>query len=88
MLITQRLTAHFHSVKSPLYVINLDPAVHHVPYPANIGDQLTPLLLLLLLIIIIIIIIIIFPCLSFTGISEVQTGDVSVNTGWDPMEVS
>ena len=40
MLITQRLTAHLHSVKSPPYVINLDPAVHYVPYPANIGDHL------------------------------------------------
>ena len=45
MLIThQRVTAHLHSVKSPPYVINLDPAVHHVPYPANIGDQLNTLL--------------------------------------------
>uniref|UniRef100_A0A674NMF7 GPN-loop GTPase n=1 Tax=Takifugu rubripes TaxID=31033 RepID=A0A674NMF7_TAKRU len=32
----QRLTAHLHSVKSPPYVINLDPAVHEVPFPANI----------------------------------------------------
>ncbi|XP_041792813.1 GPN-loop GTPase 1 [Chelmon rostratus] len=32
----QRLTAHLHSVKTPPYVINLDPAVHEVPFPANI----------------------------------------------------
>uniref|UniRef100_A0A1A7WKH3 GPN-loop GTPase n=1 Tax=Iconisemion striatum TaxID=60296 RepID=A0A1A7WKH3_9TELE len=32
----QRLTAHLHSMKSPPYVINLDPAVHEVPFPANI----------------------------------------------------
>ncbi|KAF4083755.1 hypothetical protein AMELA_G00120290 [Ameiurus melas] len=32
----QRLTAYLHSKKSPPYVINLDPAVHEVPFPANI----------------------------------------------------
>ncbi|XP_028653054.1 GPN-loop GTPase 1 [Erpetoichthys calabaricus] len=32
----QRLTAYLHSRKSPPYVINLDPAVHEVPFPANI----------------------------------------------------
>ncbi|XP_030637318.1 GPN-loop GTPase 1 isoform X1 [Chanos chanos] len=32
----QRLTAHLHAKKSPPYVINLDPAVHEVPFPANI----------------------------------------------------
>ncbi|XP_061591873.1 GPN-loop GTPase 1 [Cololabis saira] len=32
----QRLTAHLHSAKAPPYVINLDPAVHEVPFPANI----------------------------------------------------
>ncbi|XP_034040830.1 GPN-loop GTPase 1 isoform X2 [Thalassophryne amazonica] len=32
----QRLTAHLHSAKSPPYVINLDPAVHEVPFPTNI----------------------------------------------------
>ncbi|XP_041849769.1 GPN-loop GTPase 1 [Melanotaenia boesemani] len=32
----QRLTAHLHFLKSPPYVINLDPAVHEVPFPANI----------------------------------------------------
>ncbi|XP_066532074.1 GPN-loop GTPase 1 [Hoplias malabaricus] len=32
----QRLTAFLHSRKSPPYVINLDPAVHEVPFPANI----------------------------------------------------
>uniref|UniRef100_A0A3B5LPQ3 GPN-loop GTPase n=1 Tax=Xiphophorus couchianus TaxID=32473 RepID=A0A3B5LPQ3_9TELE len=34
----QRLTAHLHAQNSPPYVINLDPAVHEVPFPANIGD--------------------------------------------------
>ncbi|XP_047436749.1 GPN-loop GTPase 1 [Mugil cephalus] len=34
--LVQRLTAHLHSLKSPPYVINLDPAVHEVPFPANI----------------------------------------------------
>ncbi|KAF3686170.1 GPN-loop GTPase 1 [Channa argus] len=32
----QRLNAHLHYLKSPPYVINLDPAVHTVPFPANI----------------------------------------------------
>ncbi|XP_049452627.1 GPN-loop GTPase 1 isoform X2 [Epinephelus fuscoguttatus] len=32
----QRLTAHLHTRKAPPYVINLDPAVHEVPFPANI----------------------------------------------------
>ncbi|XP_040915803.1 GPN-loop GTPase 1 [Toxotes jaculatrix] len=32
----QRLTGHLHSLKTPPYVINLDPAVHEVPFPANI----------------------------------------------------
>uniref|UniRef100_A0A8C6TDL6 GPN-loop GTPase n=1 Tax=Neogobius melanostomus TaxID=47308 RepID=A0A8C6TDL6_9GOBI len=32
----QRLTAYLHSKKAPPYVINLDPAVHEVPFPANI----------------------------------------------------
>ncbi|XP_035017233.1 GPN-loop GTPase 1 [Hippoglossus stenolepis] len=32
----QRLTAYLHSRKAPPYVINLDPAVHEVPFPANI----------------------------------------------------
>ncbi|KAK3095982.1 hypothetical protein FSP39_021622 [Pinctada imbricata] len=35
----QRLTAHLHAKKTPPYVINLDPAVHEVPYPANIGNH-------------------------------------------------
>lgn len=30
------MTAHLHAIKKPPYVINLDPAVHEVPYPANI----------------------------------------------------
>ena len=62
-----RLTAHLHSIKSPPYVINLDPAVHHVPYPANIGDHL----------------LLLFISLSFTDTErhgEVQTGDVSTGT--------
>ncbi|KAM9408113.1 GPN-loop GTPase 1 [Pholidichthys leucotaenia] len=32
----QRLTAHLHSLRDPPYVINLDPAVHEVPFPTNI----------------------------------------------------
>ncbi|XP_034054896.1 GPN-loop GTPase 1 [Gymnodraco acuticeps] len=32
----QRLTSYLHTRKSPPYVINLDPAVHEVPFPANI----------------------------------------------------
>lgn len=36
----QRLTAHLHTLKDPPYVINLDPAVHEVPFPANIGEEL------------------------------------------------
>lgn len=30
------LTAYLHARKSPPYVLNLDPAVHNVPYPANV----------------------------------------------------
>lgn len=32
----QRLTAHLHAKKTPPYVINLDPAVLEIPFPANI----------------------------------------------------
>ncbi|KAG5265373.1 hypothetical protein AALO_G00241680 [Alosa alosa] len=32
----QRVTAYLHARKCPPYVINLDPAVHEVPFPANI----------------------------------------------------
>ncbi|OWF35492.1 GPN-loop GTPase 1-like [Mizuhopecten yessoensis] len=32
----QRITAHLHARKRPPYVINLDPAVLEVPFPANI----------------------------------------------------
>lgn len=32
----QRITACLHARKKPPYVINLDPAVHEVPFPANI----------------------------------------------------
>ncbi|KAK7087815.1 GPN-loop GTPase 1-like [Littorina saxatilis] len=32
----QRITAHLHAKKTPPYVLNLDPAVMNVPYPANI----------------------------------------------------
>uniref|UniRef100_A0A8D2I4Z0 GPN-loop GTPase n=1 Tax=Urocitellus parryii TaxID=9999 RepID=A0A8D2I4Z0_UROPR len=32
----QRLTGHLHRQSCPPYVINLDPAVHEVPFPANI----------------------------------------------------
>lgn len=34
----QRLTGYLHSQGCPPYVINLDPAVHEVPFPANIGE--------------------------------------------------
>lgn len=33
----QRINAHLHSKKTPPYVVNLDPAVLQVPFPANIG---------------------------------------------------
>nr|XP_006822767.1 PREDICTED: GPN-loop GTPase 1-like [Saccoglossus kowalevskii] len=32
----QRLTAYLYTKKRPPYVVNLDPAVHDVPFPANI----------------------------------------------------
>ena len=32
----QRLNSHLHSIKKPPYIINMDPAVTHVPYTANI----------------------------------------------------
>lgn len=32
----QMLTAYLHTKKSPPYVLNLDPAVHNVPYPTNV----------------------------------------------------
>uniref|UniRef100_A0A8C5N092 GPN-loop GTPase n=1 Tax=Leptobrachium leishanense TaxID=445787 RepID=A0A8C5N092_9ANUR len=32
----QRLTSYLHGRSSPPYVINLDPAVHEIPFPANI----------------------------------------------------
>lgn len=32
----QRINAHLHGKDSPLYVINLDPAVHTVPFDSNI----------------------------------------------------
>lgn len=32
----QRVNSYLHARKTPPYVINLDPAVHEVPYPANI----------------------------------------------------
>nr|XP_033794410.1 GPN-loop GTPase 1 isoform X2 [Geotrypetes seraphini] len=32
----QRLTAYLHKKNSPPYVINLDPAVHEIPFPVNI----------------------------------------------------
>ena len=33
----QRLNSHLHTKKTPPYIINLDPAVIQVPFPANIG---------------------------------------------------
>lgn len=38
LFVLQRLTAHLHAATPPPYVINLDPAVHEVPFPANIGE--------------------------------------------------
>ncbi|KAL1921546.1 uncharacterized protein VTP21DRAFT_11262 [Calcarisporiella thermophila] len=32
----QRLNAHLHSIEKPPYIINLDPAVTHLPFTANI----------------------------------------------------
>lgn len=32
----QRITSYLHAKKTPPYVINLDPACHSVPFPANI----------------------------------------------------
>uniref|UniRef100_A0A2K5YG55 GPN-loop GTPase n=1 Tax=Mandrillus leucophaeus TaxID=9568 RepID=A0A2K5YG55_MANLE len=34
--VSRRLTGHLHAQGTPPYVINLDPAVHEVPFPANI----------------------------------------------------
>uniref|UniRef100_A0A8B9NRG3 GPN-loop GTPase n=1 Tax=Accipiter nisus TaxID=211598 RepID=A0A8B9NRG3_9AVES len=33
---TFRLAAHLHEQRCPPYVISLDPAVHDLPFPANI----------------------------------------------------
>ncbi|CAF1498845.1 unnamed protein product [Adineta steineri] len=32
----QRINAYLHSEKNPPYVVNLDPAVHELPYPCNV----------------------------------------------------
>lgn len=32
----QRLNSHLHQQKTPGYLLNLDPAVAHVPYDPNI----------------------------------------------------
>ena len=32
----QRLNSHLHSKNTPPYILNLDPAVTHMPYAANI----------------------------------------------------
>jgi GTPase SAR1 family protein len=32
----QRINAHLHSEQTPPYVVNLDPAVHELPYPCNV----------------------------------------------------
>lgn len=32
----QRLNAHLHTIGSPAYIVNLDPAVHTLPYEPNI----------------------------------------------------
>ncbi|KAJ7341451.1 hypothetical protein JRQ81_005557 [Phrynocephalus forsythii] len=34
--LVQRLTAHLHGQRRPPYVVNLDPAVRELPFPANI----------------------------------------------------
>jgi len=34
----QRITAHLYGTETHPYVINLDPAVHEVSFPANIGN--------------------------------------------------
>lgn len=36
LLKLQRLNAHLHAQKQPPYVLNLDPAVLHLPFTANI----------------------------------------------------
>lgn len=38
--LVRRLATHLHSKKQPPYIVNLDPAVREVPYPANIGELL------------------------------------------------
>ena len=38
-MLLQRIAAHLNAQKTPPYVINLDPAVHDVPFPANIGER-------------------------------------------------
>jgi len=38
--LVQRLTSDLNTLNKPPYVINLDPACHDVPYPANIGMHL------------------------------------------------
>lgn len=35
--LVQRFSNYLYSKKEPPYLINLDPAVKEVPYPANIG---------------------------------------------------
>lgn len=32
----QRINSHLHQHKTPSYILNLDPAVAHIPYGANI----------------------------------------------------
>jgi len=32
----QRINAHLHSQQTPPFVVNLDPAVHELPYPCNV----------------------------------------------------
>jgi GTPase SAR1 family protein len=31
------MTSHLYGQQKPPYVVNLDPAVHNVPYPVNVG---------------------------------------------------
>lgn len=37
--LVQRFASYLHTKKQPPYLINLDPAVKEVPYPANIGKS-------------------------------------------------
>ena len=42
----QRLSSHLHTIQTPGYIINLDPAVTQVPYGANIDIRDTVYMIL------------------------------------------